>query len=371
MRAGFKVALAAFIVAQSAGLSAQVLKPRPLPPVSSFKLPPAPQGQFAPRALTFTNVKGDLWRAGDGTWFMGVLVTPDGILLVDTLNVEFSKWLKQQLAERFPGKPVKYVIYSHTHWDHVEGSNLFADTATFIAQENAMKNLDGRFPHMPGDIVDVNDNGKVDPMELGAPIVDHPWICGAFPQSATDKDKNGDKLASGTEWNADIRKPDIVYSERMTLKFGGKTVELIFPGKNHANDGTAVLFRDERVLFTADFPQDVLVQDSMRSMPSACGPFDGHPLEEWIQSYRTLEQLDFDVLSGGHGWKTFTKQDITEGREYFEYLRSEVSAAMAKGMTLEELRKSVTLSKYKDWMNYERLREWNVEAAYYNLKIYR
>jgi glyoxylase-like metal-dependent hydrolase (beta-lactamase superfamily II) len=371
MRALFRVALAAFVTVQSAGLTAQVLKPQPVPPMSSFNLPPAPQGQFAPRQLTFTNVKGDLWRAGDGTWFMGVLVTPDGILLVDTMNVEFAKWLKRQLAERFPGKAVKYVIYSHTHWDHVEGSNVFADTATFIAQENALKNLDGRYPHMPGDIVDVNDNGKVDPMELGAPIVDHPWICGAFPQSALDKDRNGDKLASGAEWNADIRKPDIVYSDRMTLKLGGKTIDLIFPGKNHANDGTAVLFRDERVLFTVDFPQDVLTQNSMRALPSACGPFDGHPLEDWIRSYRKLEEQDFDVLSGGHGWKTFTKQDIVEGREYFEYLRREVSDAMAKGMSLEEIRKNVTLGRYKDWANYERLREWNVEAAYYNLKIYK
>jgi hypothetical protein len=40
-------------------------------------------------------------------------------------------------------------------------------------------------------------------------------------------------------------------------------------------------------------------------------------------------------------------------------------------MSLEDIRKNVTLGKYKDWANYERLREWNVEAAYYNLKIYK
>jgi hypothetical protein len=115
----------------------------------------------------------------------------------------------------------------------------------------------------------------------------------------------------------------------------------------------------------------VLVQNSMRSLPSACGPFDGHPLADWISSYRTLEALDFDVVSGGHGWKTFTRQDLAEGREYFEYLEREVSAAMMKGLSLDEIRKTVTLDRYKDWTGYERLREWNVEAAYYNLKIYR
>jgi glyoxylase-like metal-dependent hydrolase (beta-lactamase superfamily II) len=328
-------------------------------------------GQFRPRKNTIEKIAGDLWRAGDGTWFVGVLVTPDGILLVDTLNDGFAKWLKQELATRFPGKAVKYVIYSHTHWDHVEGSPVFADTATFIAQEGALKNLDGRFPHMPGDMTDRNDNGKMDRAEIGQPMIDHPWICGGFPNTVTLKDRDGDGMASGTEFYADVKRPDIVYSDRMTLKFGGKTIELIFPGKNHANDGTAVLFHDERVLFTVDFPQDVLTQNSMHALPSACGPFDGHPLADWIHSYRTLEALDFDILSGGHGWKTFTKQDIVDGREYFEYLTKEVETAMSKGMGLEEIRKAVTLDRYKDWVNYERLRDYNVEAAYYNLKIYK
>ncbi len=44
---------------------------------------------------------------------------------------------------------------------------------------------------------------------------------------------------------------------------------------------------------------------------------------------------------------------------------------MSKGMGLEEIKKNVRLEKYKDWENYALLHEWNVEAAYYNLKIYK
>ena len=69
----------------------------------------------------------------------------------------------------------------------------------------------------------------------------------------------------------------------------------------------------------------------MRSLPSACGPFDGHPLAEWIRSYRTLEALDFDLLLGGHGSVAFTRKDLVEGREFFEYLLREVDAAMRRG----------------------------------------
>jgi glyoxylase-like metal-dependent hydrolase (beta-lactamase superfamily II) len=363
------LALAAAFVTTTA--DAQAAKPAARKAAKPFNPGTPYPGQFAPRANVITQVKGDLWRAGDGSWFVAFLVTPDGIVLVDTLNPAFAEWLKAQLAERFPGKPVKYVIYSHTHWDHVEGGDLFADTAKFIAQENALTNLDGRYPHMPGDMVDRNNNGKMDVDEFTEPFMYHLWLCGGFPSSITDKDKDGDGMASPAEFYSDVHQPDVVYSERMTLRFGGKTIELIFPGKNHANDGTAVLFHDERVLFTADFPADVLVQDTMRSLPSGCGPFDGHPMSEWIRSYRTLESLDFDELLGGHGWKTFRKQDIVEGREYFQYLTKEVSAAMSKGLSLEEMKRTITLEPYKDWKYYQQSRAMNIEAAYYNLKSYK
>ena len=44
---------------------------------------------------------------------------------------------------------------------------------------------------------------------------------------------------------------------------------------------------------------------------------------------------------------------------------------MAAGKSLEDLKTSVRLERYKDWANYERLRAYNVEAAYLNLKLYR
>jgi glyoxylase-like metal-dependent hydrolase (beta-lactamase superfamily II) len=231
--------------------------------------------------------------------------------------------------------------------------------------------MDGRYPALPGDIVDRNHDGYLDVVEFEQPFLDRLWYCGAFGNSVLSKDKDGDGRATPAEFFADTPRPDIVYSERMTLRFGGKTIDLVFPGKNHANDGTAVLFRDERVLFTVDFPADALVQSSMRSIPSACGPFDGHSIDEWIKSYRTLEALDFDISVGGHGSAPFTKQDITEGREFFEYLKREVQTAMAKGMSLEQMRQSITLEPYKSWRHYAQLRQFNVEAAYYNLRMFK
>jgi len=334
-------------------------------------LPPPPAGMFAPPGRAITHVKGDVYRANNGGWYVGILDTPDGLLLVDTLSVPFAKWLKEELAKKFPGKQVRYVVLSHSHWDHTEGGKVFADTAKFIAQEGFLRNMDGRYPALPGDITDRNNDGYLDVAEFETPSRERPWYCGAGAASVTGKDKDGDGRASPAEFFADTPRPDIVYSERMTLRFGGKTIEMVFPGKNHANDGTAVLFTDERVLFTTDFPADALVLDTMRSLPSACGPFDGHPMDEWIRSYRTLEALDFDISVGGHGRVPFSKRDIAEGREFMEYLKREVQTAMSKGLSLEQMKQSIRLEPYKDWRHYEQLRVPNIEAAYYNLKTYK
>jgi len=184
-------------------------------------------------------------------------------------------------------------------------------------------------------------------------------------------DRNKDGTMTPAEHFADIRKPDITYSERLQIVLGGKKVELVHPGKNHANDGTVVLFPAQRVAFSADFTADALVRGSLRSLPSACGDFDQHPMTEWIRSYKSIEALDFDVLAGGHGDVLFKKSDIAEARQFFEDLMAAVSAGIAQGRSLDELKKTITLDKYKDWAYYQRLLAANIEAAYNNLRSYR
>ena len=330
------------------------------------------QGPAAPRRLV--QVQGDVWRAGAGNWWSFVYVTPDGILLVDPISADFAAWLKGQLAERFPGKPVRYIVYSHSHWDHAGGATAFTDSHPHIVgQERMLRNMDGRWPHMPGDMQDRNNNGTLEDDEIIIPTLQHPGICGGGPGSFESYDRRHTGHVTPADWWAvhDEPKPDLVYSERMTIVLGGRTIQLVFPGLNHADDGTVVLLPAERIAFSADFPADALVTTSMRSLPSACGVFDQHPMAEWIRSFRTIEALDFDTLVQGHGLVTFTKADVAAARGFMEDLRDAVSKGMAEGKSLAELKQSIRLEKYKDWAFYDRLREDNIEAAYLNLKTYR
>ena len=77
--------------------------------------------------------------------------------------------------------PVRYVVYSHSHFDHAAGGAVFADTARFVGHENMRRNMDGRYPQMPGDMVDRNNNGAIDPDEIDIPTNAAPGICGMGP----------------------------------------------------------------------------------------------------------------------------------------------------------------------------------------------
>lgn len=325
----------------------------------------------APRgpAREIIPVTGDLYRARNGNWYTIFLVTPDGIILGDPINTAFATWLKEQLAARF-NAPVRYVVYSHSHFDHAEGGAVFADTARFIGHEHMWRNMDGRYPHMPGDMIDRNNNGVIDPDEIGIPTTTRPGVCGLGPNSFAAMDPNKDGKITPAELQRDIRRPDLVYSHRMRIELGGRVVELIHPGLNHSDDATVMYFPAERVVFATEFLADALVTTNIRSWPSACGPYDGNPLSEWIRSYRTVEALDFDVLAPGHG-ALFKKADVTATRQFFEDLAGAVSAGMAQGKSLEELEKTVLLEQYKDWAQYDRLRVYNIRSAYENLKLYR
>jgi glyoxylase-like metal-dependent hydrolase (beta-lactamase superfamily II) len=150
--------------------------------------------QDAKRAIS--NIAGDLYRFQNNFHYSVFLVTADGIIATDPIDADAAAWLKTELANRF-GVPVKYLIYSHDHRDHIAGGEVFAPEATVIAHHNARATIIGE--HRPTAV------------------------------------------------------PEITFTDRMTLNLGGKTVELIYPGPSHSDNSIVMHFPAERAVFTVDF----------------------------------------------------------------------------------------------------------------------
>ena len=308
--------------------------------------PPGP-----PPEPTITQVAGDVYKVETGPGVSDViafLVTPEGVFLANTSEPRVSAWLRDALAERF-GVPVRYVAYTHYHWDHTRGGGLFADTATFLAHEQTAVLLEQSIAEAPppGTSRDLNGDGLLDREEA----------TGGTRNAFDALDGNGDGLLSQREITADIRRPDITFSDRYTVELGGKTVELIHTGPRHTVDMTDIYFPDDGVVYAGDYLWLGRV---------CCGfAFDGVPLDDWIASVREVEALDFDVIVNSH-FRQGTKADVTEFREYLEALRDAVAAGIAAGQSLEELQASITLDQYSDWEGYGNLSNV-IASAYQNL----
>ncbi|RTQ98355.1 MBL fold metallo-hydrolase [Halomonas nitroreducens] len=238
------------------------------------------------------------------------LVTDEGVIVTDPLNPRAAELLRDEIG-KITDKPVKYVIYSHNHHDHISGGTVFEDEgAAFIAHENVQR-------------------------ELG----DHP--------------------------SPVIPSPDITFDDTYTLELGGRTVELSYFGPNHGDSLVVMRLPEEKILFIVDIVTPRRV--AFRNMP------DFWP-DEWIRSLQEIEQMDFDYVISAHGPADQPAIDpaavVAEQRHYLEDLMAAVKEAMDAGThSPDELKETITLPEYEHWRYYDEWLPMNIERiwAYYHM----
>jgi glyoxylase-like metal-dependent hydrolase (beta-lactamase superfamily II) len=294
---------------------------------------------------SITELRDGLYRAQNNQHYTVFLVTSEGIILSDPISTEFSTWLKAELARRF-NTPVRYVLYSHHHWDHASGGAVFADTAEFVGQRMMPEKL--RLPAastpLPeaGASADANRNGRIERAEA----------TGAFEQQFALYDANSDGALNGAEVVRgplnEVHPAETLFEDKTTVTLGGQSVEMIHIGPTHSEDMTVLRFPRQRAVFVVDFI-------SLKRLPFRNLP--GYDIDDFVATIREVEALDFDMAVGGHG-AVGTKADVAEHRQYLTELRAAVADGIAKGQTLEQMQASLTLDKYSSWINY---REWRTE----------
>ena len=253
-----------------------------------------------------TRIAGDLYRFQNNFHFSVLLVTPEGIIATDPINADAAQWLKEQVAEQF-GQPIKYVIYSHDHADHISGGEVFkADGAIIVAHDNAKDDIIG---------------------EGRATAV-----------------------------------PDVTFNDELTIELGGKVVELHYVGRNHSDNSLVMHFPEERTVFIVDFIP------TGKALPFMDLP-DSY-LPDWIESIEAVEAMDFDILAPGHG-ALGTKEDVTAMKNYMQDLYDAVLEQAQAGKTLEETMAAVKLEQYADWAQYADWLPLNIEGAYTRIQLQR
>src|SRR5882757_6022541 len=93
-------------------------------------------------AIRTTKIDGNLYFLdcinGFGGGNVAASIGDDGILLVDDMYAMMAPKLKDALKV-ISNKPVKIVLNTHFHWDHIEGIKAFQSSSVIIAQENVSR----------------------------------------------------------------------------------------------------------------------------------------------------------------------------------------------------------------------------------------
>jgi glyoxylase-like metal-dependent hydrolase (beta-lactamase superfamily II) len=306
-----------------------------------------------PATRGIANITGQLYRAQNNNHYTVFLVTPEGIIMSDPINRDFSRWLKAEFASRFK-VPVRYVLYTHRDWDHASGGVVFADTAEFVGHRNMLTALapPAGSPPLTSDAVkmDANRNGLVERTEASGAIAER------FDLFDYNRDNvvNGAEIARGSV--SDVYPPTTTYVDRHTVTLGGKRVTMHYLGIAHADDSSVLHFPDERAVFSADVMQ-------VKRLPGGLAPHVG----SWIDALTIINALDFEHALTGHALAG-TKKDAAESLRYLEDISKGVAAGIGAGRSLAEIQKTLTLDAYKSFERWDTTREAHIEAVYATMR---
>jgi glyoxylase-like metal-dependent hydrolase (beta-lactamase superfamily II) len=196
--------------------------------------------------------------------------------------------------KKVTSQPIKYLIYSHHHYDHIAGGKAFKDAgARVIAHERAKERLAVlKDPHTVLPDETVSDKGR-------------------------------------------------------TITLGGTKLELKYVGLNHSDSTLVMRLPKEKIIFVVDLIP-------VASVPGR-GMIDFYPLES-EDSIKRIIAMDWERLIPGHpgpGGKLGTKEDARNLLTFLQDASSQVQKAAREGKCWDAAEKEVKLPKYENWAGYQ------------------
>jgi glyoxylase-like metal-dependent hydrolase (beta-lactamase superfamily II) len=223
------------------------------------------------------------------------VVTRDGVIATDPIAYGRPEAAKTYIEEikKVSDKPIKYLIYSHHHYDHIAGGQPFKDAgARIIAHQRAKERLE------------------------------------QIKDPATPL-------------------PDETFEKSRTLKLGGTVLELHYLGLNHSDSNLVMRLPKEKIVFIVD-------TIPVGAFPGR-GFIDVYPLETEQFMERVLK-MDWERMIPGHpgqpGDRLGTKKDVEEQLALIRYASDEVKKWAREGKCWEPAEKEVKLDKYESMPGY-------------------
>ena len=273
----------------------------------------------------------------------GVVVSDDGVLVVDATYLPSRARADIALIRRLTDQPVRYLVNTHWHMDHTYGNEAYRDAfpAMAIVTERWTREFCERNSHYWSKFSTAPTSTRRQALgELEAELAKGRDSTGKA-HSAEEKRRLGTVIRQRKNELDELSRVRVVVADQvfdgaMTLRLGQRRIELVDHGRANSPHDVTVYLPDERILFTGD----ILVQSPL--------PYTGMSWPvPWIEVLKQLETVPVAFLVPGHGPvmrdHTYTRQV----RELLEGATSRVEAMLRQGKPVEQIQDSVHLEEIR------------------------
>jgi cyclase len=260
--------------------------------------------------------------ASNGAFIVG----QDDVVVVDT-HLRPS-WARETIAEikKVTDKPVRYVINTHWHRDHVQGNQAYI--AAFgpgviiiqqdFAREDQIKNQPNeivtRAPEEIARLQKLLSSGKDD---QGVPL-------GAEARGPLQRSLELQEAYVAEIPQIQLIPGNLTFDRSLVLHAAGRDICLYYYGYAHTRGDAVVYLRAEKIVLTGD-----VLESGVPIMRSA------YPVK-WLGVLESIEKLDWSLVIPGHGGVQRNRETINGFAAYLRDLVAGVKQAAAKGMTADE-----------------------------------
>jgi len=282
-------------------------------------------------AVVRTDPPGIMFEANSG-----FIVSDDDVVVIDGGSNPTSA--KEVLAaiRKVTDKPVRVLIKTHWHDDHMMGSAIYPG-AEIVAHATAAE--------------DMATQGVVNRKQM---VEQGPGFA-AFLQGLVDQNKGFDgqpltdeerashvsSVALAERYFAEPGKlqplpPTLTIQDRLTLVRGERTIDVLWLGRAHTRGDLVVHLPKEGIVFTGDIVAGPIPLIGSTSFPVDYGP-----------TLEKLLALKASVYVPGHGEVMKDDSYVRLMARLLASIRQQTEAAVARGETLEQTRKSVDLAEFR------------------------